>query len=54
MKRPNKLETCASCDQELPLHCNRCEHEWKPRGDVKDVHICPNCKSALWYKPKGK
>jgi predicted Zn-ribbon and HTH transcriptional regulator len=28
------------------LTCKRCGHEWMPR--MKDVRICPKCKTARW------
>jgi predicted Zn-ribbon and HTH transcriptional regulator len=30
--------------------CQKCGHKWFPR--VKDVRICPKCKSVRWDKPK--
>lgn len=29
------------------LICFRCGHSWLPRQ--KNVSLCPNCKSHLWY-----
>ena len=33
--------------------CNRCGHEWVPRGDTKPV-VCPNkqCKSPYWDRSR--
>jgi len=33
--------------------CNRCSHEWVPRGKRKPV-VCPSCKSPYWNIPKKK
>lgn len=32
------------------LTCQRCRHEWVPRGE--DVRQCPKCKSARWDEPR--
>lgn len=29
-----------------PVECVRCGHKWIPR--IKDVRICPKCKSPYW------
>ena len=29
--------------------CQQCGHKWRPR--VKDVRMCPRCKSIRWDKP---
>lgn len=31
--------------------CERCGHEWIPRGEELPV-ICPKCKSARWNRPR--
>jgi Zn finger protein HypA/HybF involved in hydrogenase expression len=36
--------------KEEKLKCERCGHIWKQR--IKDVRICPSCKSLRWDKPK--
>jgi len=34
----------------IPLYCNRCGHNWKPRnGDPK---VCPKCNSPYWNKER--
>ena len=33
--------------------CERCEHEWTPRIDIKPI-VCPKCKSPYWDKPRVK
>ncbi len=32
------------------LHCNQCNNNWNPR--IKDVRMCPECKSPYWDAPK--
>lgn len=34
------------------LKCKRCRHEWTPR--VKDVKVCPRCKSPYWNEELKK
>jgi DNA-directed RNA polymerase subunit RPC12/RpoP len=37
----------------LGYKCERCGHEWIPRGDVeRDPRVCPKCKSPYWNKPR--
>jgi hypothetical protein len=31
--------------------CERCEHEWVPRGKEQEPRVCPKCKSPYWYRP---
>ena len=31
--------------------CERCEHEWLPRGG-KNPKVCPKCKSPYWDTPR--
>ena len=32
--------------------CERCGHEWVPRGEVGNSRVCPKCKSPYWDSPK--
>ncbi len=33
----------------MGFRCNRCAHEWVPRGDVSnEPKVCPKCKSPYW------
>ena len=36
----------------IQLHCERCGWNWLPSLEVKNVQICPHCKSARWDEPK--
>lgn len=37
----------------MGFRCERCSHEWIPRGDNEnDPKVCPKCKSAYWDTPK--
>jgi len=37
----------------MGFKCDRCEHEWVPRGDTEqEPRVCPKCKSAWWNTPK--
>jgi DNA-directed RNA polymerase subunit RPC12/RpoP len=39
----------------MGYRCERCSHEWIPRGDTKrDPAICPKCKSPYWDRPRRK
>ena len=44
--------------QIMGYRCERCGHQWRPRGGDPDdqTHpdpkVCPNCKSAWWDVPK--
>jgi len=38
--------------QRRRLTCERCGHRWFP--EVKDVRICPKCKSAWWNQSRDK
>jgi rubrerythrin len=31
--------------------CERCGHEWYPRGD-EEPRVCPKCKSPYWDRPR--
>lgn len=34
----------------MGFRCDRCGHEWIPRGD-EEPRVCPACHSALWNQP---
>jgi hypothetical protein len=38
----------------MGYRCERCEHEWVPRGGAgeEEPRVCPKCKSAWWNRPK--
>jgi hypothetical protein len=37
----------------MGLRCDRCEHEWIPRGaSEEEPRLCPKCHSAYWNVPK--
>jgi hypothetical protein len=37
----------------MGFRCERCAHEWIPRGGVEDEpKVCPSCKSPYWSKPR--
>jgi hypothetical protein len=37
----------------LGYRCERCEHEWIPRGDFDTTpKVCPKCKSPYWDRPR--
>jgi hypothetical protein len=39
----------------MGFRCDRCHHEWVPRGGVEDEpRVCPSCHSALWNRPDKK
>lgn len=39
----------------MGFRCDRCHHEWIPRGGVEDEpRVCPACHSALWNQPDKK
>ena len=43
-------------DDEITLkrrECNRCEHEWFPKGHEDPVR-CPSCGSPYWNRPKQR
>jgi len=31
--------------------CQRCSHEWLPRG-TSEPKVCPTCKSPYWDRPR--
>jgi DNA-directed RNA polymerase subunit RPC12/RpoP len=40
----------------MGYRCERCSHEWIPRGGIaeEEPRVCPACHSALWNKPDKK
>ena len=37
----------------MGYHCERCHHEWIPRGDFEaQPKVCPKCHSAYWDSPR--
>jgi hypothetical protein len=37
----------------MGFRCERCGHEWIPRGGVDDEpKVCPSCKSPYWNRPR--
>jgi hypothetical protein len=35
------------------FRCERCSHEWVPRGSTEDEpRVCPGCRSPWWSRPK--
>lgn len=37
----------------MGYRCERCEHEWIPRGDSEEEPaVCPKCKSPYWNRPR--
>ncbi|MEK7352938.1 MAG: hypothetical protein AABZ77_00330 [Chloroflexota bacterium] len=36
----------------MGCQCERCGHEWLPRGENLEPKVCPKCKSPYWDKPK--
>lgn len=34
------------------FRCERCGHEWVPRGKAEDPRVCPKCKSPYWNTPR--
>ena len=37
----------------MGFRCDRCHHEWIPRGD-EEPRVCPACHSHLWNQPHKK
>lgn len=36
----------------MGFRCERCAHEWIPRGGVEDQpRVCPKCRSPWWDRP---
>ena len=39
----------------MGFRCDRCEHEWIPRGSVdEEPRVCPKCHSPWWNRPPKK
>ncbi len=39
----------------MGFKCERCEHEWVPRGGAEDEpKVCPKCRSPWWTQPPKK
>jgi predicted Zn-ribbon and HTH transcriptional regulator len=37
----------------MGFRCERCSHEWVPRGGVEEEpRVCPKCRSPWWSRPK--
>jgi hypothetical protein len=37
----------------MGFRCERCSHEWIPRGVVEEEpRVCPKCRSPWWNRPK--
>lgn len=37
----------------MGYRCERCSHEWIPRGDGEQLpSVCPKCKSPYWNRPR--
>ncbi len=37
----------------LGYRCERCNHEWIPRGErIEEPRLCPKCHSPWWNKPR--
>lgn len=36
----------------MGFRCDRCSHEWIPRGGGEEPRICPKCKSPYWNRPR--
>ncbi len=37
----------------MGYRCERCSHEWIPRGDPdEEPRVCPKCRSPWWNKPR--
>ena len=37
----------------MGYHCERCAHEWVPRGGAEDEpRVCPKCRSPWWNRPR--
>jgi DNA-directed RNA polymerase subunit RPC12/RpoP len=37
----------------MGYRCERCNHEWIPRGDSEqEPSVCPKCKSPYWNRPR--
>jgi predicted Zn-ribbon and HTH transcriptional regulator len=38
----------------MGFRCDRCGHEWIPRGEKDEPRVCPACHSYLWNQPEKK
>src|SRR5260370_32996862 len=36
----------------MGYRCERCSHEWIPKGTQKEPSVCPKCKSPYWNRPR--
>ncbi len=36
------------------FECERCGHQWIPRGNNEGPAVCPKCKSPYWNKPRKR
>lgn len=36
----------------MGYRCERCSHEWIPRGAEQEPFVCPKCKSPYWNRPR--
>lgn len=37
----------------MGFRCERCGHEWVPRGGVEEEpRVCPKCRSPWWNRPR--
>jgi predicted Zn-ribbon and HTH transcriptional regulator len=36
----------------MGYRCERCGHEWIPRGADEEPRVCPKCRSAWWNRPR--
>jgi predicted Zn-ribbon and HTH transcriptional regulator len=37
----------------MGYHCERCAHEWVPRGSAdEEPRVCPKCRSPWWNRPR--
>ena len=38
----------------MGYRCERCAHEWIPKGFEREPAVCPKCKSPYWNRPRKK
>lgn len=38
----------------MGFRCERCEHEWIPKGAESEPKTCPKCRSPYWDRPRKK
>jgi hypothetical protein len=36
----------------MGFRCERCSHEWVPKGADNEPAVCPKCKSPYWNRPR--